>query len=218
MAGDAVTATQHEVTRAEEARGFALRRQAECAAQRERLTMLELDRQQHEELDRAYTHYRTELNANLRPELAEIASGLLDMLTDGRYAHAEFDEQYVLTVVEDGIAKPVISGGEEDLCNLVLRLAISQMIAERAGHAFSLLILDEVFGALDQTRRNNVLQLLRSLSDRFEQVIVITHFDEMRDALDHIIHVKYDAELGCSAIVTDGEGAASLEAELAVAA
>ena len=37
--------------------------------------------------------------------------------------------------------KPVISGGEEDLAHLVLRLAISQMIAERAGQAFSLLIL-----------------------------------------------------------------------------
>ena len=38
-----------------------------------------------------------------------------------------------LVILEDGIPKPVLSGGEEDLANLVLRLAISQMIAERAG-------------------------------------------------------------------------------------
>ena len=52
--------------------------------------------------------------------------------------------------------KPVISGGEEDLANLVLRLAISQMIAERAGQPLSLLVLDEVFGSLDESRRQHV--------------------------------------------------------------
>ena len=75
--------------------------------------------------------------------------------------------------LEDGIPKPVISGGEEDLANLVLRLAISQMIAERAGQSFSLLVLDEIFGSLDDTRRQNVVELLRGLQDRFEQVILV---------------------------------------------
>ena len=85
------------------------------------------------------------------------------------------------------IPKPVISGGEEDLANLVLRLAISEMIAERAGQAFSLLILDEVFGSLDEARRHNVVDLLRRLQDRFEQVILITHIDSVRDGLDRVV-------------------------------
>src|SRR5438552_6046704 len=59
---------------------------------------------------------------------------------------------YTTLFRSDGIPKPVLSGGEEDLANLVLRLAISQMIAERAGQNFSLLILDEVFGSLDEAR------------------------------------------------------------------
>jgi exonuclease SbcC len=147
----------------------------------------------------------------VRPELAEIASRFLDDLTDGRYTHLEFDEDYRLTVMEEGLPKSVISGGEEDLCNLVLRLAISQMIAERAGQAFSLLILDEVFGSLDEARRANVVELLRRLNDRFEQVIVITHIEQVREGLDRLLQVRFDEARGCSVVSgitvpTDADG------------
>ena len=98
----------------------------------------------------------------------------------------------------------MISGGEEDLANLVLRLAISEMIAERAGQAFSLLILDEVFGSLDEARRQNVVGLLQRLNDRFEQVILITHIESVREApVDRVITVSYDEESGTSRVETD---------------
>jgi DNA repair protein SbcC/Rad50 len=164
------------------------------------LDTLEAEKRLHDELDRALTDLRTDLNFQLRPELADIASRFLDDLTDGRYTQLEFDEEYRLTVLEEGLPKPVISGGEEDLCNLVLRLAISQMIAERAGQAFSLLILDEVFGSLDETRRANVVELLRRLNDRFEQVIVITHIDQVREGLDQLLLVRFDEARGCSIV------------------
>ena len=176
----------------------------ELARLQETLDTLEAEKQLHDELDRALTDLRTDLNFQLRPELAEIASGFLDGLTDGRYAALEFDEDYRVLVMEDGLPKPVISGGEEDLCNLVLRLAISQMIAERAGQAFSLLILDEVFGSLDETRRANVVELLRHLHDRFEQVIVITHIEQVRDGLDRVLLVRFDEARGCSVVQASG--------------
>ena len=88
------------------------------------------------------------------------------------------------TVVEDGEAKPVISGGEEDVVHLALRLAISQMIADRAGQPLSLLVLDEIFGSLDEERRQAVVDLLRAVADRFPQVIVISHIEGLRDAFD----------------------------------
>lgn len=166
------------------------------------LDILERDKRLHDELDRALTDLRTDLNFQLRPELAEIASGFLADLTDGRYNSLEFDEEYRLLVIEGGVPKPVISGGEEDLCNLVLRLAISQMIAERAGQAFSLLILDEVFGSLDETRRANVVELLRRLNDRFEQVIVITHIEQVREGLDRLVQVRFDEARGASVVST----------------
>jgi exonuclease SbcC len=161
---------------------------------------LQVDRRLHDELDRAYSDLRTDLNFQLRPELSELASAFLHDLTDARYSELELDDNYNVLVLEDGIPKPVISGGEEDLANLVLRLAISQMIAERAGQQFSLLVLDEVFGSLDEARRNNVVELLRRLQDRFEQVILITHIESVREGLDQIINVRYDEETGASVV------------------
>jgi DNA repair protein SbcC/Rad50 len=165
-----------------------------------RLEELELDQRHHGELDTAFTRLRGELNARVRPELGELASGFLTDITDGRYTSLEIDENYNVLVLDEGEEKPVISGGEEDVANLVLRLAISQMIADRAGQPLSILILDEVFGSLDIERRDNVVQLLHRLEDRFEQVILITHIDTIREGLDNIIRVEFDERTGASVV------------------
>jgi exonuclease SbcC len=201
----AAVAAQGEAVNARQQLEAAERARTELARLQARLDELSRDKRLHDELDRAYSDLRTDLNFQLRPELSEIASGFLDELTDARYSELELDDQYNVVVLEEGVPKPVISGGEEDLANLVLRLAISQMIADRAGQSFSLLILDEVFGSLDETRRANVVELLRRLHDRFEQVIVITHIEDVREGLDRVIRVRYDEERG-SSVVTQEDG------------
>lgn len=154
----------------------------------------------HQELDRALTDLRTELNATLRPDLSELASAFLRDLTNARYTDLELDEDYSATLLDDGDPKAVISGGEEDIANLALRLAISQMIAERAGQPLSLLILDEIFGSLDEDRRSAVVELLRSLADRFPQVILITHIDSVREGFDRVVRVGYDLASGVATV------------------
>jgi exonuclease SbcC len=129
------------VAGAEKLRTAALARQADRAAKAERARVLGAELTRLQELDRAFADLRTELNLQLRPDLAERASGFLRDLTAGRYADLDVSEEYVATVVEDGEVKPVISGGEEDVVHLALRLAISQMIAERAGQPLALLVL-----------------------------------------------------------------------------
>jgi exonuclease SbcC len=199
----AAVAANSDHTSARAALEAAEQARADLAKHEARLAELVRDRRLHEELDRAFTDLRTDLNQELRPEISELASRYIRELTDGRYSDIELDDQYNVIVLEDAIPKPVISGGEEDLANLVLRLAISEMIAERAGQAFSLLILDEVFGSLDETRRHNVVDLLRRLQDRFEQVILITHIESVREGLDRVITVRYDEETGASRMDTD---------------
>jgi exonuclease SbcC len=191
---------------------------AELARSEQHLSVLVRDRRLHDELDRAFTDLRTDLNQALRPEISELASRYIRELTDSRYSEIELDDQYNVIVLEDAVPKPVISGGEEDLANLVLRLSISEMIAERAGQAFSLLILDEVFGSLDEARRHNVVDLLRRLQGRFEQVILITHIESVREGLDHVITVEYDEESGTSRVEAEPAGGAALLAVQAGAA
>ena len=204
----AALSAEKELEAARAARATADARRQELERAQERLRVLTIDRRLHDELDQAFTDIRSELNQHLRPELSDLASGFLSELTDGRYTDLELDEDYNIIVKEDDIPKPVISGGEEDLANLVLRLAISQMIAERAGQSFSLLILDEVFGSLDEARRHNVVELLRRLHDRFEQVVVITHIESVREGLDRVMTVRYDEEARVSRVVQETNTAA----------
>ena len=149
-----------------------------------------------DEGDKVLTEFRKHLNATIRPRLAELASEFLAELTDGRYTTVEISEDFTPTVLEDGEIKAVISGGEEDILNLCVRLALSQLLAERAGQSISFLVLDEVFGSLDEQRRNNVLELLEKLSQRFEQILVITHLEDIKDAVRHLFYVDYDDTTG----------------------
>ncbi|GAC1685539.1 MAG: hypothetical protein NVS9B3_03810 [Gemmatimonadaceae bacterium] len=196
----AIVAARGESQSARAMRDMALNSQTDLDRAQTKLGALARNRRLHEELERAYRAIRHDLNQQLRPEISELASAFLTELTDARYGELELDDNYQLLVLEEGIPKPVISGGEEDLANLVFRLAISQMIAERAGQTFSLLILDEVFGSLDESRRHNVVDLLRRLRDRFEQVIVITHVESVREGLDSVISVRHDEESGASRV------------------
>jgi len=199
----AVAETRGELVAAEAAVRETERRATERAAREKTIGERKIELRLHNELDRAFSDLRAELNAAMRPEIGALASGFLADLTDARYDEVDLDEDYRVVVLDEGVPKPVISGGEEDIANLVLRLAISQMIAERAGQPLSLLVLDEIFGSLDESRRQHVLALLRRLGDRFPQVIVITHIEQVRDGLDRVIRVSYDATTGSSVVRDD---------------
>ena len=213
-----VAETRGELVGAEAAVRETERREGERAARERTIAERKAELRLHNELDRAFSDLRGDLNAAVRPEIGELASTFLADLTDGRYDEVDLDEDYRVVVLDDGVPKPVISGGEEDIANLVLRLAISQMIAERAGQPLSLLVLDEIFGSLDETRRQHVLGLLRRLGDRFPQVILITHIEQVRDGLDRVIRVAYDAAAGASVARDDTASLGGGTADAGVAA
>ena len=63
--------------------------------------------------------------------------------------------------------------------------------------------VDEAIAYLDQQREG--------LGDRFEQVILITHIEAVRDGLDHVITVRYDPATA-SSVVDPVEGDETVEA------
>ncbi|HXD23420.1 MAG TPA: hypothetical protein VN613_08675, partial [Gemmatimonadaceae bacterium] len=50
---------------------------------------------------------------------------------------------------------------------------------------------------------------LRGLHDRFEQVIVITHIEGVRDGLDQVLEVRYDENTGAASVQRGVLGAPS---------
>ena len=142
-------------------------------------------------LSEVMINFRTHLISRIRPILSTYSSDFFERLTDGKYHQIELDENYNLLIHDNGEAFGIerFSGGEEDLANLCLRLAISEVITERAGGVFNFIILDEIFGSQDYIRRQNIMKALNLLSSKFRQIFLITHVDDVKDDMESIIHV-----------------------------
>jgi len=147
-------------------------------------------------LDTHFDHFRQNLTGRIRPLIAARASELLALTTSGRYPLMDLDEDYQITLY-DGAASFALnrfSGGEQDVANLCLRVAISQIVAERSGAGVNFIILDEIFGSQDDERKNLVLQALGQLTSQFRQIFIITHVESIRDLLPVIVEVTFRDE------------------------
>ncbi len=145
--------------------------------------------------------FRSHLISRIRPALSLYASDFFSRLTDGKYQEIDIDENYNLMVYDGGNPYEIerFSGGEEDLANLCLRLAISEVITERAGGLFNFIILDEIFGSQDMIRRQNIMKALNSLSSKFRQIFLITHIEDIKNYMENIILVS-ENESGISTV------------------
>ncbi len=133
------------------------------------------------------TTFRNSIAGRIRPELEELASGFVGLLTDGRHEAVTLDESLHPTVWEDGQESDVISGGTEDVVGLSMRLALGELLAARTGKPIEFLLLDEPFGSLDAVRRANVMELLARLRGVYRQIVLISHVEETRDAVDKAV-------------------------------
>jgi len=141
--------------------------------------------------------FKRHLISKIGPMLSHHASRFFSVFTAGKYSRMEIDDNYDIYIYDDGekFAINRFSGGEEDLANLSLRLAISQVIAQRSGNLeFNFIVLDEIFGSQDSERRANVLNTLGELSHQFRQVILITHIEEIKDGMQYVIRTFEDEE------------------------
>ncbi len=144
-------------------------------------------------LDSILGGFKTHMISRIRPGLSQASSRLISMLTDSRYNEILLDEDYEISMADEADIHPIerFSGGEKDLANLCLRLAISQIISERSGGgSLDFIILDEIFGSQDTGRRNNIFSALAGLGNRFKQIFLITHVEEVKDMLGNAIIVK----------------------------
>jgi DNA repair exonuclease SbcCD ATPase subunit len=81
------------------------------------------------------------------------------------------------------------SGGEQFRVNFALRVALSKLLARRAGAQLQTLVIDEGFGALDASGRERLVEAINAVQPDFERILVITHLDELKDAFPARIDV-----------------------------
>lgn len=168
----------------------------EAETNSKKVNEMTLDQAQRERFINLVTDYRQHLISQIRPKLAEISGRLLTELTDGKYSGVDLDEEYNMFIYDGNEKHPLprFSGGEADIANLCLRLAISQLIAESSGIETGFIILDEIFGSQDVHRKASIIEALNGLSKQFRQIILITHVDEIKDTLENIIEVAENEE------------------------
>jgi DNA repair protein SbcC/Rad50 len=137
------------------------------------------------------------------PELEAGANQLLARMTDGRMnlfltTQREKITGGVAETLEIQIADELgtrsyemYSGGEAFRIDFALRVALSQMLARRAGAHLRTLFIDEGFGTQDEDGRNKLVEAITAIQEDFDLILVITHIDELRDSFPvHVVVEK----------------------------
>ena len=135
------------------------------------------------------------------PELEANANELLGKMTAGRM-NVRFETQRQTQSgnvsetlelrINDEIgerAYEMFSGGEAFRINFAVRIALSKLLAHRAGAQLQTLFIDEGFGTQDAQGRERLVEAIRVIEQDFERIVVITHIDELKDAFPARIEV-----------------------------
>jgi exonuclease SbcC len=194
--------------------GGARQRVEILSTQRQRRAQFEREREalqkrivQHKTLERAFGKDGVPalLIEQALPQIEERANDLLDRLSDGQMSirfvtQTEYkdkkrdDLRETLDIqISDsaGIrAYEMYSGGEAFRVNFAVRLALSEILAQRKGARLQTLVIDEGFGSQDTLGRQRLIEAINLVKDDFAKILVITHLDELKDAFPTRIEVE----------------------------
>lgn len=75
----------------------------------------------------------------------------------------------------------MFSGGEAFRIDFALRIAISKLLARRAGTSLQTLIIDEGFGSQDDEGLSHIMDAIHLIQDDFAKIIIVSHLPTMKD-------------------------------------
>jgi exonuclease SbcC len=128
------------------------------------------------------------------PEIEDEANLLLARMTDGRMSvHFETQRQTLKGETRETLDIHIsdeqgtrnyelYSGGEKFRVNFAIRIALSKLLAHRAGASLQTLVIDEGFGSQDAEGRSRLVEAINVVRDEFARILVVTHIEELRDA------------------------------------
>lgn len=139
------------------------------------------------------------------PQIEQKANDLLERLSDGQMSirfvtQAEYkdkkrdDLKETLDIqISDSAGTrdyEMYSGGEAFRVNFAIRLALSEILAQRKGARLQTLVIDEGFGSQDAQGRQRLIEAINLVKNDFAKILVITHLDELKDAFPVRIEVE----------------------------
>jgi exonuclease SbcC len=140
------------------------------------------------------------------PEIETEANRLLGRMTAGRM-HVRLDTQREtkagtvretldIHIMDELGERPYYnySGGEQFRIDFALRIALSRLLARRAGAELQTLIIDEGFGTQDAQGRARLVEAIHAIQEEFARVLVITHIEELQDLFPVRIQVTKEPE------------------------
>jgi len=140
------------------------------------------------------------------PDIEQEANRLLARMTQGRM-HVRFETQRdtktgdtVETLdihITDELGTrsyETYSGGERYRINFAIRIALSKLLARRAGAQLQMLVIDEGFGTQDNEGRDGVIDAINAVRDDFACILAITHIEELKNVFNVRIEVEKTGE------------------------
>ena len=139
------------------------------------------------------------------PQIEQKANDLLDRLSDGHMSirfvtQAEYrdkkreDLKETLDIqISDSSGMrdyEMYSGGEAFRVNFAIRLALSEILAQRKGARLQTLVIDEGFGSQDSLGRQRLIEAINAVKHDFSKIFIITHLDELKDAFPNRIEIE----------------------------
>ncbi len=127
------------------------------------------------------------------PEIEQEANDILSRLTDNQ-AHIFIEslrdlkkggvrETMDINISDSNGIRPyeMFSGGEAFRIDFSLRIAISKLLARRAGTSLQTLIIDEGFGSQDEDGLARIMDAIYKVQDDFEKIIIVSHLHAMKE-------------------------------------
>lgn len=81
------------------------------------------------------------------------------------------------------------SGGEAFRINFSIRLALAKLLAQRAGTALQMLIIDEGFGTQDSEGCERLIAAINAIASDFSCILTVTHMQQFKEAFQTRIEV-----------------------------
>jgi len=182
-----------------------LKKVSDISSVKKELDILKKEEKEFSEIKKEYESYDFFIRAMSRDGIVKnIIANNLDII-NREIENILFDAGFTITLESEQDGKSIeiyysqekskkrsidlLSGMEKTMAALAIRAAMISVTTLPKPGVF---ILDEVFSALDSEWLESAIKILNNLKKYFDVIIIITHNDYLKDAVDYVVEIERD--------------------------